>query len=586
MQNIDEPNDDSADYPMETPRTEPDRCVSPPTAGVARSAPRVCDRDVRGRKEPVVDQAWADPVLPEFFRELASQMARGVVQACHRSIGYEDGKNMKDFLDLAELDFTERGLEERLWGEELKKYLRGDALRYWLYLRRTGESLTDWEQLRQRFCEHFCSITLERMKVMLAKNVWRGDHHAYSACFADIVAQGVMVAPDLLVGYYLANLPDEILREVTQGGTRRFADWQEAAAALATTVAPWKDLREDCHRFRRDLEDATRRWVKGGREPGLLRERENRDDRSNDTTDSRCYACSGRGHASRDCPLRNGATRRIGEVCSRCGGRDHYARDCPTSARPGAEPIRPPRQQPMRPNIDPPETHSGSLAVLGPGTDPPEPSHRTRGPHPDCRELAGLRRRASRKRTPSPPVPPPSITPDPAPESPTPTDPRPTPSPPVLDWPAAYSKCPVFSAPYNTASTKQGAVVQLEFQHRRHTFRFVLPYLHICVNGLWRICVPQFPEFLTHVLYTHHDHVTAGHRGQKKTYKALSKRYYWPGMRTYTNAWSHVSLGFVTDLPLTTSGHDAILVVVDSLSKMAHFIPAKKSHSAADTVEL
>ncbi|CDJ67434.1 OSJNBb0014D23.8 protein, related, partial [Eimeria necatrix] len=143
--------------------------------------------------------------------------------------------------------------------------------------------------------------------------------------------------------------------------------------------------------------------------------------------------------------------------------------------------------------IDPPETHSGSLAVLGPGTDPPEPSHRTRGTHPDYRELAGLRRRSPRKRTPSPPVPPPTTTLDPAPESPTPADPRPTPSSPVLDWPAAYSKCPVFSAPYNTASTKQGEVVQLEFQHRRHTFRFVLPYLHICVNGLWLICVPQFP---------------------------------------------------------------------------------------------
>ncbi|CDJ46320.1 Similar to Transposon MAGGYgagandpolgenehomologues, related [Eimeria brunetti] len=131
------------------------------------------------------------------------------------------------------------------------------------------------------------------------------------------------------------------------------------------------------------------------------------------------------------------------------------------------------------------------------------------------------------------------------------------------------------------------------------------------------LTITCLPEFLTHVLYAHHDHVTAGHRGQKKTYKALSKHYYWPGMRTYTNAyvesctqcraskslnqkpagllqqllipsrrWSHVSLDFVTDLPLTTTGHDAILVVVDSLSKMAHFIPAKKSHSAADTVEL
>ncbi|CDJ62967.1 hypothetical protein ENH_00030480 [Eimeria necatrix] len=77
MQNLEESNDDSVDYPMETPRTEPDRSVNPPTAGVSRSAPRAWDRDVRGRKGPVEDHDWADPVLPEFFRELASQMARG-----------------------------------------------------------------------------------------------------------------------------------------------------------------------------------------------------------------------------------------------------------------------------------------------------------------------------------------------------------------------------------------------------------------------------------------------------------------------------------------------------------------------------
>ncbi|CDJ67236.1 hypothetical protein ENH_00032970 [Eimeria necatrix] len=354
MHHIGEPNDESADCPMVTPRTEPDRCNSPPPAGLPRSAPRDCDRDDGGRKTSGVERNRVDPNLPSFYRELASQMAQGAVQASHRAIGFEDGENVRDFFDLAELDFIERGLEERVWGEEIKRYLRGEALRFWLYLRRTGERLTDWERLRQRFCERFCNITLERMKVMLAKNVWRGDPHAYSAGFADIVAQGVTVAPDLLVGYYLANLPDEIIREVTHGGTRRFSDWQEAAAALATMVLPWKDLREECHRLRRDLEDASRKWDKGGREPGLPRERENRDDRRNDIADTHCYACSGRGHVGRDCPLRIGATRRNGEMCSRCGGRDHYARDCPTPARPRAEPVRSPRQQPTRPSANRP----------------------------------------------------------------------------------------------------------------------------------------------------------------------------------------------------------------------------------------
>ena len=49
---------------------------------------------------------------------------------------------------------------------------------------------------------------------------------------------------------------------------------------------------------------------------------------------------------------------------------------------------------------------------------------------------------------------------------------------------------------------------------------------------------------------------------------------------------SHVSVDFITGLPRTLSGHDSILVLVDYLSKMAHFIPTRKSATALDTVEL
>ncbi|CDI74846.1 OSIGBa0102B11.2 protein, related [Eimeria praecox] len=187
----------------------------------------------------------------------------------------------------------------------------------------------------------------------------------------------------------------------------------------------------------------------------------------------------------------------------------------------------------------------------------------------------------------------------------------------TLDWPAAYAKCPVFRVPYNTAVQAAGATVQVEFRNRLLAFRFVPPFLSVCLHRLWRICVPQFPEFLTHILYNHHDHVTAEHRGQKRTFLSLSKLYYWPGVRTYTIAYvesctqcraskslnqkpavllqqliipsrrsSHVSLDFITDLPLTTTGHDSILVLVDSLSKMAHFVPAKKTFTAVDTVDV
>ena len=35
-------------------------------------------------------------------------------------------------------------------------------------------------------------------------------------------------------------------------------------------------------------------------------------------------------------------------------------------------------------------------------------------------------------------------------------------------------------------------------------------------------------------------------------------------------------MDFITNLPLTKTGHDSILALIDSLSKMAHFAPAKR----------
>ena len=45
-------------------------------------------------------------------------------------------------------------------------------------------------------------------------------------------------------------------------------------------------------------------------------------------------------------------------------------------------------------------------------------------------------------------------------------------------------------------------------------------------------------------------------------------------------------MDFITELSLTKTGHDSVLVLVDSLSKMAHFVPAKKIFTAADTVDV
>ena len=40
-----------------------------------------------------------------------------------------------------------------------------------------------------------------------------------------------------------------------------------------------------------------------------------------------------------------------------------------------------------------------------------------------------------------------------------------------------------------------------------------------------------------------------------------------------------IAMDFVSGLPRTSSGYDAIWVIVDRLTKMAHFLPIKKTYS-------
>ena len=101
----------------------------------------------------------------------------------------------------------------------------------------------------------------------------------------------------------------------------------------------------------------------------------------------------------------------------------------------------------------------------------------------------------------------------------------------------------------------------------------------------------------------HDDIPQAGHGGRAKTMELLKRTYYWPHMRdtikkyvkncdTYqrTKVVRHapyglikpneapnrlgksISMNFITDLP-KSEGDDAILIVIDRLTKMAHFLP-------------
>nr|AAR06317.1 putative polyprotein [Oryza sativa Japonica Group] len=50
--------------------------------------------------------------------------------------------------------------------------------------------------------------------------------------------------------------------------------------------------------------------------------------------------------------------------------------------------------------------------------------------------------------------------------------------------------------------------------------------------------------------------------------------------------WEEIGMDFITGLPRTSSGHDSIWVVVDRLSKVAHFIPMHTTYSGKKLAEL
>ena len=137
---------------------------------------------------------------------------------------------------------------------------------------------------------------------------------------------------------------------------------------------------------------------------------------------------------------------------------------------------------------------------------------------------------------------------------------------------------------------------------------------------LWRkgrICVPGNAELRTALLHECHGTPVGGHLGRDKTLFALKQRFYWRGMDGDAEAyvascdacqrakpsqqlpmgllmplaaparpWEQVSLDFITNLPKTTEGHDAIAVFVCKLSKMVRYVATTTDITAPRLAEL
>ncbi|GJS33586.1 DNA/RNA polymerases superfamily protein [Tanacetum coccineum] len=70
------------------------------------------------------------------------------------------------------------------------------------------------------------------------------------------------------------------------------------------------------------------------------------------------------------------------------------------------------------------------------------------------------------------------------------------------------------------------------------------------------------------------------HLEAMKMYLDLKKNYWWPGMKRDCIPvwkWEKIMMDFVTKLPKMIEKHDAIWVIVDRLTKSAHFIPIREN---------
>jgi hypothetical protein len=137
---------------------------------------------------------------------------------------------------------------------------------------------------------------------------------------------------------------------------------------------------------------------------------------------------------------------------------------------------------------------------------------------------------------------------------------------------------------------------------------------------LWykrRICVPTVKELKDKILREAHESAYSIHLGGNKMYHDLKATYWWYGMKRDVAEyvalcdtcqrlkaehqrptrllqpsqvpewkWEEITMDFIVGLPRTQSGYNSIWVIVDRLTKVAHFIPIKTTYSEPQLAEL
>ncbi|GKC73514.1 putative reverse transcriptase domain-containing protein [Tanacetum coccineum] len=90
-----------------------------------------------------------------------------------------------------------------------------------------------------------------------------------------------------------------------------------------------------------------------------------------------------------------------------------------------------------------------------------------------------------------------------------------------------------------------------------------------------QIWVPLKGDVRTLIMEESHKSKYSVHPGANKMYYDLRDRYWWSGMKKDIAEYVRIAMDFVTKLPRTSSGHDTIWVIMDRLTKSAHFLPMR-----------
>ena len=166
-----------------------------------------------------------------------------------------------------------------------------------------------------------------------------------------------------------------------------------------------------------------------------------------------------------------------------------------------------------------------------------------------------------------------------------------------------YSACPDFDIIYDEVSNGN--------RHEYVDFLAENSYLF----KVTKLCIPQ-TSFRDLLIWDMQVGGLVGHFGSDKTITLVEDRFYWPFLKKnvarivaqcricqlakvkkqniglYTHLpvhhepWKDVSMDFVLGLPMTSRGHDSILVVVDRFSKMTRFISCNKTNDASHVAKL